>query len=46
VDDAELGGLARCERLFEDYCIVTESVRHGIDVNVSVCPRVPAAIAR
>ena len=46
VEDAQLGGLARCEDLFEDYCIVTESVRHGIEVNVSVCPRVPAHVAR
>ena len=28
--------LRRCSTLFEDSCIVTESVRHGIDVRVSV----------
>jgi uncharacterized OsmC-like protein len=28
--------LARCEELFEDFCIVTESVRQGIPVAVSV----------
>lgn len=26
----------RCEQLFEDYCIVTESVRRGIPVTVKV----------
>lgn len=27
---------ARCLDLFEDYCVVTQSVRQGIDVDVSV----------
>jgi uncharacterized OsmC-like protein len=35
-DDARL---RRCETLFEDFCIVTESVRRGIPVNVSVRQR-------
>jgi organic hydroperoxide reductase OsmC/OhrA len=26
----------RCLELFEDFCVVTESVRNGIDVNVDV----------
>lgn len=26
----------RCRQLFEDYCIVTESIRHGIPVEVVV----------
>ena len=39
--DPEIGGeytarLERCGELFEDYCTVTESVRHGIDVRVTV----------
>lgn len=27
---------SRCLRLFEDYCVVTQSVRDGIDVRVTV----------
>lgn len=29
---------ARCAEIFEDYCVVTESVRAGIDVEVTVDP--------
>lgn len=28
--------LARCSEIFEDFCVVTESVRHGIPVQVEV----------
>ena len=31
--------ISRCMDVFEDYCIVTESVRRGIDVLVEVQPR-------
>ena len=36
---ADAGKLARCESLFEDFCIVTQSVRSGIPVNVTVRDR-------
>ncbi len=36
IPDAEKAKALRCLDLFEDYCLVTESVRHGIDVRVSV----------
>ena len=39
INDADAGRLERCERLFEEFCIVTESVRHGIPVNVTVAQR-------
>lgn len=32
------GRIGRCLELFEDFCIVTESVRQGIDVRVEVEP--------
>lgn len=28
--------LERCRELFEDFCVVTQSVRHGVEVEVSV----------
>ena len=36
VPEDDAAKLDRCESLFEDFCIVTESVRHGIPVNVKV----------
>jgi organic hydroperoxide reductase OsmC/OhrA len=34
----------RCLELFEDYCVVTQSVRGGVDVAVDVLPETVAAI--
>jgi len=39
VDAADAGRLERCERLFEDFCIVTASIRQGIPVKVRVAQR-------
>lgn len=36
------GRMGRCLDLFQDFCIVTESVREGIPVDVDVVARVPA----
>lgn len=36
IDAESSGRLARCTDLFEDFCIVTESVRAGIPVDVTV----------
>jgi uncharacterized OsmC-like protein len=36
VDPGDVNRLARCEGLFEDFCTVAESIRHGIPVSVSV----------
>jgi uncharacterized OsmC-like protein len=37
-DDARM---ARCREIFEDFCIVTQSVREGIPVDVEVYPFKP-----
>ncbi len=34
----------RCNELFEDFCIVTESVRRGIPITVDVTPQVQEAL--
>lgn len=36
IAEADLERARRCRELFEDFCTVTESVRKGIDVRVSV----------
>ena len=36
LDDEDEVGLARCAPLYEDFCIVTESVRRGVAVNVTL----------
>ncbi len=44
VADADRARLERCQHLFEDFCIVTESVRQGIPVTVSVAQ--PACVTK
>ncbi|HSW50855.1 MAG TPA: OsmC family protein [Bryobacteraceae bacterium] len=36
LSEAEKEKAARCLEIFEDFCIVTQSVREGIDISVSV----------
>lgn len=36
LDEEASARLQRCRGLFEDFCVVTESVRHGVPVNVEV----------
>lgn len=38
VPAADQARMRRCLELFEDFCVVTESVRQGIDVEVAVAP--------
>jgi hypothetical protein len=35
---ADLPGIGRCLDIFEDFCVVTQSVRGGIDLRVTVEP--------
>lgn len=37
--------MRRCLEIFEDFCVVTQSVRAGIDVDVSVAPRTDVVAA-
>jgi len=36
MDEEERERIGRCLNIFEDYCVVTQSVRGGLDVTVSV----------
>ncbi len=41
IEQAGSGRVARCLELFEDFCVVTQSVRSGLDVSVEVEPAGP-----
>jgi len=41
IAEADRERIGRCLGLFEDFCIVTQSVRNGLDVQVVVEPQVP-----
>ncbi len=41
VAQADAGRIRRCLDLFEDYCVVTQSVRGGLEVSVEVEPAMP-----
>lgn len=43
LEDEDRARIARCLDLFEDFCLVTESVRKGIDVDVDVHVDAPEA---
>ena len=45
LDPADLERIGRCLEVFEDFCIVGQSVRQGIDVAVEVNPRAATAVA-
>lgn len=36
IDAGDRGRIERCLQVFEDFCIVTESIRRGIDVSVTM----------
>jgi uncharacterized OsmC-like protein len=44
LDDAQRAAFERCRPLFEDFCIVTESVRQGVPVDVRLTTPEPASV--
>jgi organic hydroperoxide reductase OsmC/OhrA len=44
MDPDDVQNLSRCASVFEDFCIVTESVREGIDVVVDLAPIAHSAL--
>lgn len=38
IDESDAGRVRRCLDIFEDYCVVTQSVRSGLDVSIQVDP--------
>ena len=36
INEADRERMRRCVEIFEDFCVVTQSVRKGIDVQVAV----------
>ena len=44
VAGADKTRLDRCQLLFEDFCVVTQSVRQGIPINVAVKLREPVEV--
>jgi organic hydroperoxide reductase OsmC/OhrA len=38
IEESQQARVQRCLELFEDFCVVTQSVRQGIDVDVAVEP--------
>jgi organic hydroperoxide reductase OsmC/OhrA len=45
IRDEDVPRSKRCLEVFEDFCIVTESVRKGIEVNVSIETESPDSTA-
>lgn len=43
VDPADAGRIGRCLELFEDFCVVSQSVRAGVELSVDVEPMLTAA---
>ena len=42
IDPADKDRIGRCLELFEDFCVVTASVRKGVEVEVQVVPQTGA----